>query len=925
MWINIRTEYSFRAVYGPINKVVEKCKTLGDYAGIADIGNTFGHIKWEKACKEAGIKPIFGVSLYVSDLIRGVRRYDHNLMTFIALNTHGLQEIYELVDLAHQQFYYRPRISYSQLNQTSSNIVVLSGVAPKFDKITRKVFFELSPCTPLLNNTGYKNEIASIDNYYINKGDQKIYEPLVDSHLRERKTTPIHILSQQEWLEIYSEKTKALKNLKKIGKRASAELKKAPMVSFPFNIKEACLKNSKKVGVDLKNKKYKKRFNREIKLIEQKKYTDYFGVVYDLIRNTKDKMLIGPGRGSAAGSLVCFLLGITTIDPLKYDLFFERFIDINRDDLPDIDIDFPDDKRNQVIKYLQQKYGQENVAQIGNISRLKPRAAIIKLSKALKISEWEVEELKESLISRPPGDKRANNCIQDTFETIDIGKTFIKAFPQMKVCEEVETHASHSSIHAAGLLVCNKPITNFAGIDSRESRRIAMVDKKDAEAVNLLKIDALGLRTLSILSDICTEINKPFSFLHSLPLDDKKTYKLLNSHRYAGIFQFEGESMQRFAKQVKIENIEDISALTSISRPGPMVSGGADQYIKRKKANKAEFLSTHEAVVNATRNTFGVLVYQEQVLTICREYGLLSWEDTGTLRKALSKSMGKKFFDPYWKKFLKGAKKQGRSKKEAQKIWENIRTFGGYGFNKAHAISYAMVSYICSYCKAHYPKEFAVACLNHSKSDRTSLLILRDIYENEKIKYKPFDLRYSQKKWSFRKKTLYASLTTINGIGPANVTKIIRARETGGNLPQGIQKHIEICDTPFLYIYPANERFGNMYKQYGLLTISQIKSLKKDTEVGFLGVLRSKMLRDANEATKIVDRGSALSGPTAYLNLKIEDDTDIINCTINRFDYSHLGSDISENGKEDKTWYLIKGKYSKNIDRIFVQNIMVIY
>ena len=272
-------------------------------------------------------------------------------------------------------------------------------------------------------------------------------------------------------------------------------------------------------------------------------------------------MAVGPSRGSSAGSLVCYLMGITEIDPLEYDLYFERFIDINRFDQPDIDVDFQDDKRHLVIKYLEKKYGKDNVAQIGNINRLKPKSAITRFAQALGVPVDDVIELKDAIMERSGGDARANDCMEDTFTDTDAGKKFIKNYPAMEVVKHIEAHPSHTGVHAGGILVCNNPITDYCGVNSRDKKRIGMLDKKDAEVVNLLKIDALGLRTLSIIAGVCDQIGKPYPWMYEIPVDDPATFKVFNDHRFNGIFQFEGSAVQGLAKQMPIDNIEDIAAL----------------------------------------------------------------------------------------------------------------------------------------------------------------------------------------------------------------------------------------------------------------------------------------------------------------------------------------------------------------------------
>lgn len=942
MWLNIKTGYTFKQVYGPLDKVAEKCKELCDkykmprpYGGIADIGNTFAHIPWSKACKSAGIKPIYGVVLPVTeDLQREVRRYPFNLMTFIAKNICGLKEIYDLVELSYDQFYYRQRITYEQVNKLSKEVIVTSGISPNYPLIKREVLKEIGPQTPLSikKKLEYQNDlIPVIDNYYPNAEDDLIYEPFADERLRERRTYPIHILSFDEWCNESKFFSFLLPRLQWIADSCDVQLLTAPMVKYngEDDIEKWCIEGAKKRRIDLiSDGDYKKRYNREMLLIKEKDYIDYFLVVADAIRFAKTKMAVGPARGSAAGSLVCYLMGITEVDPLVYDLYFERFIDVNRFDLPDIDIDFQRNKRHLVVKYLEKKYGKHNVVQIGNINRMKPKSAITRYAQALGIPVDEVIELKDAIMERSGGDARANDCIEDTFKDTEVGKKFIENYPNMEVVKHIEAHPSHTGVHAAGILVCNHPITNYCGVNSRDNKRIGMLDKKDAEVVNLLKIDALGLRTLDIIADVCDSINKPYEWMYEIPVNDKSTFDIFNNHRFNGIFQFEGSAVQSLAKSMPIESMEDIAALGALGRPGPLVSGGATSFLEyRNNPNNIKYLSNHPVVIEATENTYGIIIYQEQMLAIGRNYGKLSWKDTGDLRKAASKSLGDEFFDKFKVKFLEGAKSIGEKEENALKVWKAMHTFGSWSFNKSHAISYAIISYICAYLKAHYPMEFLVANLKNSKDEKSALKILRDAVENDGIKYVFFDEENSEADWAVKDDILYGGFVNLFGIGKIMAKKAVDFRNKNKQYPPGLMKKIEQKISPFKYLYPAKEIYGDFYtdpyKHQIYRQVSHICNVVDDGEYVIIGCLIRKNLRDANEACFVNKRGGKfLKGNTAWLNITIEDDTGSIMCKIKNEDYETFGREIAETGKENKDWYAVYGKKINGWSILFVINIM---
>jgi DNA-directed DNA polymerase III PolC len=908
MYINIKTGFSFRSVFGHTKDIIQHCKDQGsDFAGMADINNTFGHISFQKSCREQGIKPILGVCLPVFYNMDRIRRAPENIMTFIALNIDGLREIYRLVDLAHRNFYYKPRISHFDVNSLSNNIVVLSGVSPDLSKLHHdNLYLQLSPETPLaIRDIKTIPSIACCDNFYINPEDWKVYEAFADDRLRDKKTTIQYIPSYEEFLHIFPHQQLAIDNLLAVASKIDFSIEKAPMVKSidNENIKSLCIIGAGMRGISLLKGKYKKRYKRELQLIEEKDYIDYFLVVADLVKYAKTKMTVGHARGSSAGSLICYLLGITEVDPIKYGLYFERFIDINRDDLPDIDIDFQDNKRHLIISYLKKKYGEDNVAQIGNISRLKSKSSIIRFAKALRINLGDIEELKDSIVG---------GTIKEALQETEAGKTFIKQFPNMKDVHRIEEHPSHSSVHAAGILVSTKPISDYCGINSREKQRIAMLDKRDAEEINLLKIDALGLRTLTILADICDQLKKPYTWLYDITMDDKKTYQMFNDHRYNGVFQFEGEAATNFAKKMQINCIEDISAIIALCRPGPSNSGGSNRYMKRRSGkSKVKYLDPSKAFIKATKATYGVLVYQEQVMQIAKDYAGLSWPEVSKLRKAIGKKKG---IEESEKLFIKSAKKQGHKKQNIKAIWKEVETHGAYSFNLSHSISYAIISYLTAYFKAHYPLEFTVASLNHAKDDVSALKFLRDMVENEGIKYNPFHPKKSEKNWTSKKGKLYGGILSLNGIGPANANKFISLRSKGEYIPAGIQKHINNCDTPFKYLYPAKQLYGEYYNKGRFnQKCREIKDIHGRANWIFIGQLIKKNIRDMNEPALVIKRGGDIQeSPTTFLQIVIEDDTDSIFCSIWPDMYEEIGKEISELGRENKDWYLIEGTISSN-------------
>ena len=929
--INIRnrTEYCFRKAFGPIDSVV--AASTGNALGICDSG-TWGHVNFSKACKALGKKALFGVEIPIVEDATERSKQPANEMAFIAKNNEGLSEIYQLVTKStdKQHFYYYPRLSYEHLFDLSDNVIILSGTNPNWGllPLTQKenLYIELNPMSvrkslDFAERKGFK-VVATSDNFYPSVKDRKAYEVLIGRNRTDR-TAPMHILNEWEWREALPwAPEEAIKNTYEIADLCNVELPTAQMVSFKSDktLLQMCLDGAVRRNIDLTDEVYSARLKREIDMIATKKFEDYFYVIADMIKYAKQHMLVGPARGSSAGSLVCYLTDITDIDPIKHDLLFERFIDITREDLPDIDIDFQDDRREMVFEYLREKYGAEKVAHLGTVSRYKAKSTIAEVAKELGIPAWEVNDLKGAIIERSSGDSRAAFCILDTFNELDVGREVMRKYPQMKIAAEMENHARHTGVHAAGMIVTEYPVSKYCSVSGQTGA--AQIDKKDAEELNLLKIDALGLRTLSVLQDVLDQIGWDRDSLINFPLEDKEAFEVLNSGKYAGIFQFEGYALQSVTHQMKVHSFEDIAAITALARPGPLNSGGTTEYIKRH-IGEAPVEYLHPLTEKITKVTNGVVVYQEQVMTIARDVGKLSWEDVSTLRKAMSKSYGKEYFDTFWERFKIGAAENGIKEDQAQRIWENINTMGSWAFNRSHAIAYGMVSYWCCVLKSRYPLEFAAACLRNVKDDEQAVKLLREVVK-EGLVYKSFDKFKSEENWSVQDGELIGGLIGIKGIGPKMAEGIVERRKLMQPLTPRQENLLNEGTTPYDDIFECERRFGHIKKnpeEHNIKTkIVDIEQLDADTPGTFVffGKLKEKNLRDMNETVNLSKRGGRrVETNNLWLNLTFEDDTGPIISTIDRFKYNKMGKQIVEDGRIGD-WYLVKGTLRAGFRKVYV-------
>jgi len=910
----VRTEHSFGVVYGQLSKVLAAC--TGTHVLMAD-SNTWGHIPFYAACKKAGKAPLLGVVIgVVDDVFTNKDRSPALWATVVAVNDEGLKELYALVSMSHTFFYYQPRIGLDDLLSVNpKNIRLILQNSPVLARVkpAKNIWVGVSPSdyrwsVPAAVKQGLQ-QIAISDNYFPRPEHRRAYEILVRSP--DTKTTPMHILNYEELrAEMAGVSDAAFEPAwKAFCKDVNVSLPKAENIHIKSKktLRQFCIEGAKRKGINLKDKVYAARMEHELKMIHEKKFEDYFFLVNDLCVAAKQQMLVGPARGSSAGSLVCYLMDITEVNPIPHKLLFERFIDITRADLPDIDIDFPD--KEWVFKYLQDKYGEENVAHIGTILRYQAKSAITDVGKSLRIPEWELKNVKDAVIERSGGDARAAFCIRDTFESLDVGKALLEKYPAMMIAADLEEHAKSSGIHAAGIVVCNEPVKTYCGVNADH---VAQLDKIDAEKINLLKIDALGLRTLSILQDTIEQLGKPNEFLYELPLEDEAAFEILTVGKYAGIFQFEGYALKSLTAQMGVHMFEDIVSITSLARPGPLHNGAANEFVQRR-IGKEEVSYMHPMLEPFLKDTFGTMVYQEQIMAICHGVGKFSWEDTTAIRKAMSKSMGKEFFNQYIEKFIVGAKAHGIDRETAVDIWNHMSTHGSWSFNKSHGVSYGLISYWCAYLKAHHPLEFAAATLRNLKDADQAIKVLRELVK-EGYEYIPFDPALSDINWSVQEGKLVGGWLGVKGVGEKKAVGLMNKIKNGFELTAAEKRMVENPEVAWADLFPAERMFGEMYQDYlaaGLsMPVSYIVDVNADGEYIIIGEIKALNQRDANEYGSVAKRGGRIvKNNSLWLNMFVDDDTGSIIVTIPRATYAEMGKPLVEAGSIGH-WYMFRGKLS---------------
>lgn len=609
----------------------------------------------------------------------------------------------------------------------------------------------------------------------------------------------------------------AILNSAEIAGRCNVTLEKAERLHYPVEDSIATFKEWIKDGWryrDIRSRagsrgrvdEYRQRLLYEMEVIEAKGFIDYFLLLSDLVRYAKDVGIpVGPARGSAAASLVSYLLRITEIDPMDYPLMlFERFIDPSRADLPDIDLDFADDRRDEVRQYLIRKYGSDRVGNIGNFVRYRGKNAINDVARVHQIPTWKANIINNLVVERSGGDSRFDASLADTKEMFPAAAEVFEEYPELDLAIKLEGNVKGMSVHAAGLVVANTPITDVcatyaktSGVEKRMTK-VLSIDKYDAEYLDIMKIDALGLSTMGMIAIALKLTGLTLEDLYRIPMDDPKTLKAFHDNDVIGIFQFEGRATRIVCADVKPDTFLEVVDVNALSRPGPLFSGMTAQYVHVKHGRqKAEKL--HPLVDEVTSQTKGQIVYQEQVLKIIKEIGGFPVTKVGEIRRIISKKMGEAQFNTMLDDFINGAKERhGIDRELAIRIWKFMVTSATYSFNTAHSVSYSTLAWWCQWLKQHYPIEFYCAALIKAKvggvisatgsvaggtgSNILSALPLIKDARRHGVKLVPPDLSRSGITWTIdrERNEIVSGFSQVKGLGDKISQVIIDDREKNG-------------------------------------------------------------------------------------------------------------------------------------------------
>lgn len=950
--LDAKTDYSFMRGFGTPKQWAARAKEIGATAfGIADYCSTWGHQPFTEAFKDSGTKLIYGVQLPVVEELN--KDPKHALVTLLAENNDALSFLYKMVSIANDQMYYRPRITWAQVDECIRNgcvgivndaLISDYTIMEKIENLylgarpVRDGFMALvvdgdmpvavcpSPRYPSINERRAYELVQSISS------NQRFGELQVDAiHLTRRAELEaafraVGIEPNPEWFT----------NAEAIAAHCNATIPKATMPKFvqdetPVSIEFLCTVRANDMGISLSDGgEYAQRFAREMAVIKEKKFEDYFLIVADMVRAARSHMLVGPGRGSAGGSLVAYLLGITHVDPLRFGTLFERFIDITRPDWPDIDIDFPDTKREIVFDYLREKYGRDHVARIGTLSEFGGKSALNDTAKATGVPIQVARDIGKWTEGAGQG---VTIPFKQVFEFDEV-KPLLEKHPTLRMAEQIDGHVRHHGVHAAGAFIANEPVTTYGSLRNG----VISMDMKDVEKIGLIKIDVLGLRTLSVMQECCDLIGMDPYDLYKLSWDDQEVFdNVFNADRVTGVFQFEGHAVRTLMKSVKVERFEDLCAITSLARPGPLVGGAADLWVKRR--SDAEEWSVDPLIEPHLRSTYGTIVYQEQAMSIVRHVAGFDEGAVNGFRRAIGKKDPEKL-RLYRQQFIVGAMAKGMEEEAANNLWDEMANFGSYAFNWSHAVAYSMISYMTAWLKVKHPLEFALAQLRNASDEDQAKQLLREL-SDEGYHYVPFHHEKSAAGWSIIDGKLYGGFDSVRGVGAKTAATLLAKREADpegwlDKLTDSQRSRItnENC-TPWHDLTYFGKKYAEVYKDADSFRapwcpngirgpVVRIKDIDEKGNYAFMGKIVRKIKKDKNSEEELAKRnGKRETRNTFHINLYVADDTAEIGMTINRFKASAFEWLMDEN--LDGRDFLIRGSVIEDGRAwLFVDNIVEI-
>ena len=910
-------------------------------------------------------------------------------ITVLAANQEGYKNLLTLASEAYQRgYYYRPTIDISMLFERNYGLIVLSGcwngmmqkllqerevkTAKKLADSFKEVFgdryyletqhFELFEYT--IDDLQYISDTFDIpialtcDPHYMTK-DQYSIQEVLHSIRDKRKFDIKNIINDlyqwpvEDLMQLMSTRFPKVKceelfsNVCDIGSRCNVEMPMGGSPRFIFGDKkkdpehvlfEQCKEGITKRGLEKSGNIYRERFKKEFDMIVKKDFIDYFLIVADMVNWAKDNnILVGPARGSSAGSLICYLLGITEINPIQHDLVFERFIDENRAELPDIDVDFDNERREEVKQYMVEKYGYSRVCNIATFAMFKGKNTLDDVGKAFSIPQNDIATIKKNIIIRSDADERVNSTIEDTFDIPEV-QDIVAKNNDLHHAVMLEGQLRHMGKHAAGLIIGDRDLSDVIALYERDGQALSSVGMKDASYLGLLKIDVLGLNELTVLNYICNLIGMSTQELYNISIDDEKTLSGFRNLDVGGIFQFDGHSTKNVLRQIPNLDFEQLIACVALSKPGPNNSTSTKEYLLYARGFGADScFNRHPKLQKITENTNFQIIYQEQALSIIRDIGNMSWADANSVRVLIAKSQGEQVLETYWPIFNKGASDNDLSDIDARTVWDNIKTMGKYAFNKSHAVSYAILGFWSMYMKQHYPLEFYAGFLNKKDDKDKVQRLLLDATNGFNIPIYPPVLGKSKENWTIEGNGLRAGLLSIDGIG-AKVAKTLiddnyatkddfKTKKNRSVTKRTLTK-LEDCkafdngESNFFGLQKYSRLDTLSSKRTKLINILEYEETKNLEIVGFISKVNYK---DTIEVAK--SKGKSIDSIkdkdiSKYATVTLEDDTGNYLIFVDRYLFSKLEISIAK-ALENQYNVLVKGTKIKDIPLIKAKNFFV--
>lgn len=902
--LHLHTEFSVGDGYGTTDEIAESLRVKGfEASAITDHGTMAGNFYFQKSMKRVNLKTIHGCEFYVKSNIEDEKSYH---ITILAKNRTGYQNMLKLQKIAVDQFYYKPLVTYSQLIENREGLLCLSGCPQakhnqllQQDKVeeafqhldllhesfNEDFYIEIMPHyeIPFMKkindlNKGYARNtrtpvVCTLDSHYSSKEDKQMHnvikainrkKKIVDPDVGFTGNTYFH-MTDTEIIEAFSklgqskeETLEQIENTRRVAEKCNYEIKQ---FIDKETLPEMCADPEKELEslIAEKFKSYEfrdiseDRIKLEIERFKQKGFSNYVLMIKKIVDIAKEKDIrVGPGRGSVSGSLVCYLMGIHDTDPIKFNLMFDRFLSEIRRDMTDIDLDFQDTRRDELIEEIVKYFGKDKCKKVITFNKFHPKMAIRDVSRIYGISMEETEKLCRVVVTRSGGDARASYTALDTFTEFEYAKAFRIKYPEAsEAIIKLEGKLRHLGVHAAAMVMTKNNTYEYVPLYKVGGEEVIAMEKKSLEDMGLVKIDILGLKTLDVIKSLEESTGaKPTGNDYN----DKAVYEnIISKGDTAGCFQAETTGFSKTLKQMKCLTFSRLCDANAMYRPGALHSGITAEYVRRCNGLWDDKMYSHPSYEHIVKDTMGLIIYQEQIMKIVNEVGGLSWSESESLRKVISKTQGKQMFDEFRGKFIAGAKRlHGIEPEVSGKIFDAVSTYGSYGFNKSHSASYSILTYTTAWYKNYFPLQFYAALLNRESVSEMEANYVADA-KRHNIEIKPPGINISELDYSAKDGKIYCGISRIKGTRKKTTKDIVNKK-------------------PFVDVWDLMKRVKIGKSEFETLTLSGALDCfgkTRKTLVENYDVLKSGVVASLHEFPEYEER-EKITKQLEYLNFPAE-------------------------------------------------------